>query len=517
MGKRKTHEEFEKEFYYKNNKAILLGKFVDCYTKIKVCCVNDNSHIWEAKPSNLLNNTGCPICRKLNKYSSKDHYISRLNACRKDIKLIGDYSGLETITEFECIQGHRFFDKPRALLPTKGVLKMCPQCKKLKNNNKHDEFVKRVNNMNNDVIVIGYFENSHTKIEFGCKNNPNHKWITYPYNILSGTKCPFCFKEKSIHLLGNKQYLAETHPDITSLLQDKNNGYKYSYGSGEIVNFICPDCKNIIPKKICDVTHYGLVCKKCSNNYSYPNKFMSFILDSLNVDYIAEYYSDWTQGRYYDFYFVIDDKKYIIEMDGIFHFQDIHNCLQKNIENDKLKDTLAANHNIELIRIDCNYDDIKNRFLYIKNNILNSILSQIFDFSNVNFEQCDKNASMSTLKYLAELWNDGYQDLQSLSDKMKIGKNYVSKHIKNAARLNLLCDSPEVVDLKIKQNGYKNSAKANTSNGQKIKCVETGEIFGSIMSATKKYNTKSIYKYFYGQCKYAGQLPNGTKLTWVKI
>lgn len=517
MGIRKTHEEFAKEFSEKNNKAILLGNFVDCYTKIKVCCVNDNTHIWEAKPNNLLNNSGCPFCRKLNKYSSKDHYIDKLNNCRKDIKLIGDYNGLENITEFECIHGHRFFDKPKALLSAKGTLKMCPQCKAIKNNNKHDLFVNRVKNTNNDVVVLGRFDNSRTKIQFGCRNNPNHKWVTYPYNILSGTKCPFCFKENNVHLLGDKKCLADTHPDIAELLQNKDDRYRYSYGSGENVNFICPDCGNIISKKICDVTHYGLVCKKCSNNYSYPNKFMSFILDSLNIEYIAEYYSDWTQGKYYDFYFVVDNKAYIIEMDGIFHFENIHNCLQENIDNDRLKDELALKNNIELIRIDCNYNAIKDRFLYIKNNVLSSKFSQIFDFSNVDFDECNKNASMSTLKYLSMLWNSGCQDLQSLSEKINIGKNYVSKHIKNAARLNMLCDSIDVVNQKIKQNGYKNAAIANTSNGQKIKCIETGEIFENIMSAVKKYNTKSIYKYFYGQCKYAGQLSDGTKLTWIKI
>ena len=58
MGKRKTHEEFVQEFNDKNYKAILIGRYIDSATKIKVCCVVDKTHIWEASPSNLLNNSG---------------------------------------------------------------------------------------------------------------------------------------------------------------------------------------------------------------------------------------------------------------------------------------------------------------------------------------------------------------------------------------------------------------------------------------------------------------------------
>ena len=45
MGKRKTHEEFVQEFNDKNDKAILIGRYIDSATKIKVCCVVDKTHI----------------------------------------------------------------------------------------------------------------------------------------------------------------------------------------------------------------------------------------------------------------------------------------------------------------------------------------------------------------------------------------------------------------------------------------------------------------------------------------
>ena len=518
MGKRKTHEEFVQEFNDKNDKAILIGRYIDSATKIKVCCVVDKTHIWEASPSNLLNNSGCPICRKINNLSSKEHFVKRLNTYRNDMTLIGHYKGLSVPTEFKCSVGHIFSDKPNSLLPSKGVLKMCPCCKDIAKDEKHNDFVKRLSEVNDEIVALGYFTGVNNRMEIGCKYNPSHKWSTAPSNVLNGTGCPFCFKESKIYLSGGKQNLWETHPEIAKLLQNPDDGYKYSYGSGVKVNFICPDCGNLITKKILDVTHYGLVCKKCSKNYSYPNKFMSYILDQLGVDYIAEYYDDWTMGKYYDFYFELNNKKYIVEMDGTFHYKNIYNCLQKNIKNDKFKDSLALNNNVDLIRIDCNYDDIRNRFDYIKNNVISSKLNNLFDFSIVNFIECDKNASISTLKQLTQLWNDGLQDLDSLSQILKLRKDAVSKHIKNAAKLGLLCDDLDMATQKIKVNGYKNCAKlTKENNGCKIMCNETGEVYPNISSAVRQYNTKMIYKYFYGECKYAGKLQDGTKLTWSKI
>ena len=46
-------------------------------------------------------------------------------------------------------------------------------------------------------------------------------------------------------------------------------------------------------------------------------------------------------------------------MDGGFHYSKSNNVI---CENDIVKDNLAAEHNVTIIRIDCNYDKIGNRF-----------------------------------------------------------------------------------------------------------------------------------------------------------
>lgn len=61
-NKTKTHEQFVDELSLINKDIVVVGKYTNNKTKIKVMCLNDG-HIWKATPAHLLNGTGCPICR----------------------------------------------------------------------------------------------------------------------------------------------------------------------------------------------------------------------------------------------------------------------------------------------------------------------------------------------------------------------------------------------------------------------------------------------------------------------
>lgn len=50
---------------------------------------------------------------------------------------------------------------------------------------------------------------------------------------------------------------------------------------------------------------------------------------------------------------------------------------------------------------------------------------------------------------------------------------------------------------------------------RKIICITTGEIFNSMKEGTKKYNAANISYCCLGKRKYAGKLPDGTKLVWM--
>ena len=107
-----------------------------------------------------------------------------------------------------------------------------------------------------------------------------------------------------------------TRPDIAQLLVDPEDGYLYSQFSHKKIKFLCPICKNQFLQDLNHVSQRGLSCPNCSDNISFPNKFMREILLSLNVDFEPEYSPIWIKPKRYDFYFEHNNKKYIIEMDG---------------------------------------------------------------------------------------------------------------------------------------------------------------------------------------------------------
>lgn len=58
-----THEDFLKKLEQANSSIAPLEQYVNHATKIKFVC-KECGHIWEAKPNNILNGRGCPICKQ---------------------------------------------------------------------------------------------------------------------------------------------------------------------------------------------------------------------------------------------------------------------------------------------------------------------------------------------------------------------------------------------------------------------------------------------------------------------
>ena len=68
---------------------------------------------------------------------------------------------------------------------------------------------------------------------------------------------------------------------------------------------------------------------------------------------------------------------------------------------------MALEHNIFVIRIDCFYTKMEDRFSYIKNSIQNSELSNIFDLSYIDYDKCNKYATDSLSIKSANLYDEG--------------------------------------------------------------------------------------------------------------
>lgn len=331
-----------------------------------------------------------------------------------------------------------------------------------------------------------------------------HSGITTENVLVNSIPCPVC-SNKKVKIGFNDMWT--TNPELALLLANPNDGYKYTQNSRFTVDWRCPDCGEIAYNKNIDkVNRGGLSCKKCSDGISYPNKIMYNLLTQLSIKFKVEKTFKWCKyklnekthiGRF-DFYFKTNGKEYIVEMDGFFHQND---NLMNNISAldskfvDWQKDGLAKLHNIEVIRIDCVESDIN----YIKNNVLKSKLSSILNLKAIDWNECDKYARKSKIHDACELWNSGIKNTGKIAKMLQIKQGTAIKYLKQGAVLDI-CD-------------YRNL------RATKVKCITTGEVFGTMTSASKKYGIsisgicyccKNIYSY-------SGKLNDGTKLKWCYV
>lgn len=151
-------------------------------------------------------------------------------------------------------------------------------------------------------------------------------------DLKKGVSCSVCSNQKIIKGIND---IATTHPHLVKYFVNKEDAYKYSYGSKIKVKVKCPNCgylKSMNINKL--ISRNKMTCRKCSDGISYPEKFLYSILKQLNIDFETQKIFDWSRNldnkKLYDFYFKYDNKKVIIETHGSQHYD------EKGFENLKI-------------------------------------------------------------------------------------------------------------------------------------------------------------------------------------
>ena len=96
----------------------------------------------------------------------------------------------------------------------------------------HEQFLQEMEERGNpNVVILGKYQTTMTPIKCTCKKHPNTVWETAPLNLLHGTGCPECAKEKGKELRKtNEEFLQrmkETgNPNVIVLEEYKGNRIK---------------------------------------------------------------------------------------------------------------------------------------------------------------------------------------------------------------------------------------------------------------------------------------------------
>ena len=324
------------------------------------------------------------------KKRTHEEFVELLKGINPDISVIGSYVNSTTkIKVINSVCNHSWSSEPSSLL--RGT--NCPICFGSQKKTQQ-QFEDEVRDVNADIKILGKYEGIGKKITCKCLKD-GYEWDAVPANLLRGHGCPVC--DNKVVLKGVND-LATTNPDILKFIKNTDDAYRYSRGSHLSIDFICPDCGNTRNLIIKNVVSQGFTCTVCGDKISYPNKFARNLLKQLNVDNLChEYKPEWAEKYRYDNYFEFDNRKYILEMDGDFHFKDnkmSDQTVEISQQIDQHKDELARSNDIEVIRIDCRKSDP----YYIKENIEKSRLNDLFDLDNINWSECSRYAASNFIK-----------------------------------------------------------------------------------------------------------------------
>lgn len=241
--------------------------------------------------------------------------------------------------------------------------------------------------------------------------------------------------------IGYPIYVDEKYPDIAKQFVNPKEVH-VGLQSEKETQFICKYCQKIFVDKVRNVTKRGTVtCISCrEHGISYPEKFMCSLLDQLNIEFNLHYYSDWTNGYYYDFEFVYNNEKYIIETDGGLghgHNGFKNTDIQKTILVDKEKDALAIANGYKIIRIDCYYPRIDCRFEYIKENAIKE-LSCLFNLENIDFDECNEYALGVLFYKIVDFYKNQSIYIDDICKEFHVGGSCVKNNLRNAMSMGIL-------------------------------------------------------------------------------
>lgn len=513
-----TTQSFKNEIAKLHPEVEIIGEWNGIDTPISCRCKECNFE-WNYKPHSIRT-TGCPRCNgSVTRKWTHEEYVEKINELFDgNIVVLGHYKNMNTKILHKCNKhNYEYMMNPIHALRRQGC-KLCGyEITSEKRTKPLDVFLRQLHEKRgNEYSYISGYVNSSTNATFrhNMADGTYHDFVMTPNSMISSKyNCPCC---SGYQVYKGYNDFNTKRPELAQYLVNYQDGYKYTEWSSEELEWKCPSCGNIMKKKISYISKYGVTCPRCDDGYSYPNKFIynSLLQIENQLDFLdREYRPDWCKYKYkdkncygiYDIYFEKNNKKFVIEMDGgLGHGNRSYTNSKTNrdelIFRDKEKDRLASEHNIKVIRIDCNYET-NDRYQFILNNILKSELSNILDLSKVNFNQSNTQSQQSLFIKAVELWNLG-ENISQIKSELHIHESTVTSYLKSALKYNM-CDY-----------SVKESRRRSYSNA--VVCITTGKEFKAIVDGAKYYNIDpgDISKCCRRTSTFGGWY-NGQKMIWM--
>lgn len=325
-----------------------------------------------------------------------------------------------------------------------------------------------------ELLSTEYKSADKDKLLFKCSKCSNEFYMSWS-KFKQGERCPYCCNSPQKIELGINT-IWDTDKWMCDLGVSEEDAKKYSHSSGKKIKVKCPNCgkeKYITPNKI-----YSRKTISCVCNYgvSYPEKFIVSLLDQLDVKYEREYTPKWDGYKRYDFY--LPNYDCIIECHGEQHYKYTGRgrSLKEEQDNDKYKRELALQNGIyNYIELDCRKSNLES----IKNSVIQSQLSKLFNLSDISWLKCEEFALSNRVKEICDYWNqkEEWETTTNISKKFNLSSTTIKEYLKYGDGLGWCIYNPK-----------EEMGKTNKNNLNKIEVFKDGFSKGIFDSALELEN-----------------------------
>lgn len=366
----------------------------------------------------------------MGKSLTNEEFLEKIQKVNPSIEIISEYKGCKEPIKCKCnICGYSWSSIPIYLIRGNGC-KICGQKRANEIKSKsHNEYTQELTTKFPDIHLTSSYTGAKNKVKYHC--NICNSDGELRASILLQKGCHTCRENKfKDGIRSGDNSLASKRPDLLIYLKNQSDA-RYLCGSDKKVSMVCPYCHTESMKIISNIVKQGFSCPICSDKISYPNKVIRALMNQIHTDYLCyEYSPEWIKPMRYDCYFEINNKKYVIEMDGKWHYTD--NSLsgqtyQKSHEIDEYKIQVALDNDVQVIHINCYYSDFK----FIKNNIIHSKLSDIYDLSSIDWVECETMIQNQLIKDVCEYYNThSNMSCKEIGQVFKLSKETIRRYIK---------------------------------------------------------------------------------------
>lgn len=271
--------------------------------------------------------------------------------------------------------------------------------------------------------------------------------------------CPICNRRNVVKGIND---VATLRKDLIQYFDDFEDSQKYGIGNHERVRLRCPVCKQTKMSQVCDLCAKGFHCDYCNDNVSLGEKIIRNLILQLPIkEYDFEFTDSWTQSKRYDCFFKYDNKKYLIEVDGEQHIKNTSwSSKEWQNQNDSLKSKLAQDNGFHLIRIKA----YKTDFDYIKQSVLESKLSELFDLSEIDWNViCKQTVTSRNVEIVEYYMSHKTMLIKDMAEHFHVSQPTLTRTLEKLTKIGMCDYSREKVFLNGRKTCVENRIKDNIS------------------------------------------------------